>query len=125
MKEIVGIEKAKQILGNFQFSEFSVVRELRYYEVPVDSSWIQMLDLVIESTGRTPNYRMKLVFSKVCALRLEGFGGGQFRITGLGISEVSGRQWEEINWEVYDYEANAVQFYSSSASIEQIDPIRT
>jgi len=123
MRSIEGMEKAKSILGNFSFSEFCIVRELRYYEASESSGSVQSIDLHLETAGRKQNYRIKLVFSQVSGFRLDGFGGGQFRITGLNISDVSDRQWSGINWEISDYENNALEFRSFAAAIESIKPI--
>lgn len=123
MNSIAGIENAKKVLGDFAFSEFCVVRELRYYEAPENSASAQNIDLVIESTGRISNYRMKMIFAKVSGLKLEGFGGGKFRITGLNISNVSSRQWDGVNWEVNDFEGIAIEFQSFSALVVSVEQV--
>ena len=123
MRSIEGMEKAKSILGNFSFSEFCIVRELRYYEASESSGSAQNIDLHLETVGRKPNYRIKLVFLQVSGFRLDGFGGGKFSITGLNISDVSDRQWNGINWEVSDFESNAIEFRSFAATIESVEPV--
>jgi hypothetical protein len=100
------------------------VRELRSYEPLENLTSTQHIDLVIESTGRAINYRIELVFAKVPGLKLEGFGAGEFRITGQHISDGSDRQWHGV-WEVSDVEDNVVEFRSFSTAIVSVDPVQS
>jgi hypothetical protein len=120
MRDIVGFEKARQVIGEFRFSEFPIIRELRFYE---DEQQKQCIDLVIESDGREPNYRMKLTFVEISGLRVDNFGGGQTRIIGLDVVNVAERQWERVCWEVVDFENNALEFRANSAEIVWLLPL--
>ncbi len=120
MTAIIGYEQAAKILGEFRFSEFLIVRELRFYETPSGSSPTQNIELIVECERRSPNYRLELRFSGVSGLKLQHFGGGQTRIIGLDILDVSQKQWEGISWEVIDYEHDDLAFFAKTAEIVSI-----
>src|SRR5687768_15639060 len=117
MKKILGFETANQVLGEFRFSEFRIVREVHFYEVPDESRRRQNIDLVVESEDRHPNYRMQFTFCDVSGLRIDGFGGGETRIIGLDIVNIAEKQWEGISWEIIDFENNAIEFRANTAEI--------
>lgn len=117
MRNITGFDKATEILGEFRFAEFRVIRELRYYETRDDSGRTQRIDLIIECEDRAPNFQMKITFGGVADLRLEGFGGGPTRIIGLDVVDAADRQWEGVSWEVLDFENNSMEFRSKTAEI--------
>jgi hypothetical protein len=117
MRQVHGFSKAVEMLGDFDFSEFRIVRELRFYE---DDTGHPRVDLVVESDDRNPNYRLNLTFGGVSGLRLDGFGGQETRVTGLEIADVADRQWEGITWEISDFENAALTFRAASARLVSI-----
>lgn len=123
MNRIAGFEKATKVLGEFHFSEFRLVRELRYYEKSSESDRCQTIDLIVESEGRTPNYQLKLTFCGAAGLRIDDFGGGQTIISGLDIVDISERQWEGCVWEVIDYENDAFAFRAKSVELVSVTPV--
>jgi hypothetical protein len=123
MNNITGFDQAEKKLGKFRFSEFRIVRELRFYEILHRSGLSQNVDLIVESEDRNPNYRLKLTFSGVTGLKLDNFGGGQTRIIGFDIVDIAERQWEEIRWEVLDFENNTIEFRAKNAEIVSVIPL--
>jgi len=125
MRSIMGFEKAVKVLGEFQFSEFRIIRELCFYETCDESGRNQNIDLIVESEGRNPNYQLKLTFCGVAGLRIDDFGGGQTRVIGLDIVDASEKQWEGVFWEVLDFENNAMEFRAKSVELTSITPVTT
>jgi len=120
MNKMTGLEKAENLLGKFKFSEFRIIRELHFYESRVESDHIQHIDLVVESEDRSPNYQLMFKFGGVTGLRLDDFGGGQTRIIGLDIIDITENQWERVSWEVTDFENNAMEFRAKTAEIVSV-----
>ena len=52
MTKVIGYENAVKAPGQFQFNEFRIVRELRFYELQGESSPVQSIDLIIECDRR-------------------------------------------------------------------------
>ena len=125
MRTTTGFDQAAKVLGEFRFSEFRIVRELHFYETRDDSGQTQNIDLVVESEDRNPNHQLKLTFCGVAGLRLDDFGGGQTRVIGLDIVDVTEKQWEGIFWEVLDFENNAMEFRAKTAEIVSVSPVTT
>src|ERR1041384_6237504 len=121
-----GQDAAEAVLGRLSVSTYGSywirglydVIEFRLYKSDdLDDGTI--LDMLMETEGRTPNYRVILRFGGVSQLRLaseESFGGGTAkavgRISGLDIKDISDRQWEGIRWDIGDYEDSAISFYA-------------
>jgi hypothetical protein len=114
MKTLSGIEEAKAVIGEFQLSEFRIIRELRFYETETHSPCLEM---TVESEERSPSYQLKLVFTGVRSLRLREFGGKQTRIIGLDVTDISERNWENVCWQVMDYEDDNLNFLAKTATI--------
>jgi hypothetical protein len=121
MTRIIGYEKALDILGQFQFCEFVIVRELRFYENPTkDSGQMSYIDLLVETENRPRNYQLKLTFSGVSNFMLRDFGGVPTRIVGLDIINVTDRQLEGIFWEIVDFEDGDLGFCAATAEIVSV-----
>lgn len=100
--------------------DFSVVRELRYRDLDEDGASLRRLDLVVESEDHRPNHRLWLRFDAVSDLRLERFGGGQTRVIGLALDDIGDRGWENVVWEVSDYENGMLHFYAANATLVRL-----
>lgn len=123
MRKITGFDQAEKKLGKFQFSEFRIVREIRFYEMFNEFGLSQNVDLVIESEDRNPNYQIKLTFCGVSGLDLNHFGGGETRIIGLDIVDITEKQWENKHWEVLDYEDGVLKFRAKTAELISVIPV--
>ncbi len=124
MKTVFGLELAKEAMGIFSFSEFRIVRDLHFYEVTIDDQTTQSIELTLDSEDRAPNYRLHLRFQGVSNLRIDGFGGGETRVIGFDIVDLSDGQLENIAWEVIDFENDAIQFYAMSAEIVSVSKLK-
>ena len=49
-------------------------------------------------------------FSGVRNLALSELGGGYSQICGLTVEDVSGEQWDHVNWHVTDFEDGRIEF---------------
>jgi hypothetical protein len=124
MRRILGFSKAVEALGDFELSEFRIVRELRFYEIENEAQ-NPRVDLVLESDDRSPNYRLTLAFGGVSGLKIDDFGGPQTRVTGLEVVDIANRQWEGISWEIRDFENSALAFRAASAELTAVIALTT
>jgi hypothetical protein len=123
MNTIAGIQKASSTLGKFEFSEFRIIRELHFSANACEGGASCNVDLVVESEDRTPNYQIKISFSGVSGLKCQGFGGGETRVAGLDVMDISGRQWEGLHWELVDFENDTLEFCAATAEIISVTPV--
>ena len=103
MSSIEGLDKAKARLGNFEFNEFRIIRRFCFYDLDRGSSSQKEIEIVLDSDRRNSNFSLTLRFGGVSGLRLAGFGGGETRIIGFDIQDISNKQWENLNWEIIDF----------------------
>ena len=123
MKGIKGFEHAVDILGSFSFGEFDIVRELRFWYNPRDADRNATIEMTLESSSRAPNYAMRLRFSGVSSFRVKDFGSTWTSISGFHIVDIADRQWEDVRWEVEDYENDDIGFYCRSIEIVSVIPL--
>jgi hypothetical protein len=64
---------------------------------------------------------MVLRFEDVRHLEIPGWSGS-IQITGFDIIDIRDRGWENLKWEVKDYENAKIQFYAASAEIVSVAP---
>ncbi len=119
--EIAGIGKVREHLGAFAFSEFQLLRDLHIYEAEAVSRRhprVLNLDLVIDSQERVPGCRLTLRFSGVRDFRMSE--GALNQICGFAINDISDRQWENVRWEVIDYENGDLAFVCAEAEVVSV-----
>jgi hypothetical protein len=115
MPEIIGIQRAREVFGNFELHHFSRVVELRWY-LP-DESALPCIDMTLSAATEKRRGRIRLRFEGVSDFKIEDWGSGNAVINGLDIADVSNRQLEGIVWQVFDYEDGKVNFFCSSAEV--------
>ncbi len=119
MQPIEGYDKVRQHWPEFKFNYLSEINEM----VLRCSEGKSRLDLTMSSARRLPGYSVTLRFSGVSALNISDFGSALIQVMGFDVSDISDRQWEGINWEVYDFENGALRFYAESVVIVNIEKI--
>lgn len=131
LSEVIGYDKAREILGEFSFYEFRLLRELQFHSGDEGNE----LMLVMETDFRTPRYLMKLSFKRVVCLRIgteDGIAGFYddsrqsyylATISGFVIVNISDRQWEGLHWEVADFEDDEIHFYCKSVEIVSVTQV--
>lgn len=93
-------------IGKFALCEFRIVREIHLYEDFENGHWVA--DVVLQSEDRPRNFRFKLHFEGVSRFSVRDFGGGETRVIGLDLADISDRGWEDANVELVDFEHNAI-----------------
>ena len=65
--------------------------------------------------------RVTLRFDGVRGLHLKGFGTGCVQIMGFDIRAISDRGWENVSFEVEDYEEGRIGFICSHAKVLEVE----
>ena len=118
-----GLDDAQSSIGEFQFHEFQVLRELRLSVIPKERSSIINVEMCLETVSRQPPARLNLRFYEVSSVQIRDLSG-ETHIQGFDIVDLSDRQLENIYWQVFDFEDNVINFYAKDAEITSASIIR-
>ena len=113
---IKGLDAARNAIGEFQFHEFRMLREMHLSVTPDDGLPVIGVELCLETESRVPPARLCLRFSNVSSLQIRDLSG-EARIQGFDIVDLSNRQLEGVNWQVFDFEEEIIGFYAKDAEI--------
>lgn len=118
-----GHDEAEQLIGEFTLHEFRLLSKLSL-DISVDCDGpVQKIDLVLTTNKRVPPARIHLRFSHVSGFKTTEWSGGVINIAGLDVVHISQNQMDGINWQVFDYEDSAINFYSREAEIVSVERI--
>ncbi len=93
-----GLDKAQSVIGEFRFPEFRLLRELRLSVTPDGGHPIIDLEICLETESRQPPARLCMRFHQVSSLQIRELGG-EARIQGFDIADLSDRQLENVRWQ--------------------------
>jgi hypothetical protein len=113
---IEGLEDARKVVGDFDWDDLRTVRRLTWEADQTRSNQCGV-ELTIECREREPRFALTVYFSGVQRLRILDFGCPVMRIIGLYIKDISDRQWEDIRWEVGDYEDDEIAFFCAEIRV--------
>jgi len=111
-----GLDAARTIIGPFEFHEFRLLRELRILVTPDKGYPAIDLELCVQTESRRPAARICMRFHRISSLQIRDLGG-EARIAGLNIADLSGDQLEGISWRVSDFEDGVIEFYARDAAL--------
>lgn len=113
-----GLDTARNAIGEFRFYEFRLLRELRLSVTPNDENGHPIIDLEIclDTDSRQPPARLCMRFHRVSSLQIRDLGG-EARIGGFDIEDLSNSQLENIRWRVRDFEEGVIGFFAEDAEI--------
>jgi len=94
---------------------FPLVVEMRYCIARSDVEISNNIELTLssEATEETLSFR----FHRVTDLRLDNRNRGLLRIVGLSIANMRQDGWENVKWQVTDFENDVISFYCSEIDI--------
>ncbi len=118
MSAIVGIEKIREILPQFTFHHFRILREFRFYKESEEEGVVQKVNVILESESLSPNYRLLVCFGHVRGVRINDFGGGETRLVGFDVIDISDRQWDSIEFQVVDFENKMMELFCKTVEVE-------
>jgi len=111
-----GLDVARNAIGEFRFPEFRLLRKLRVSAMPAHGQSIINIELALETDSRQPPARLCMRFRAVSSLQVRDLGG-EARIPGFDVADLSDRHLERINWQVFDFEESVISFYAEDAEI--------
>ena len=111
-----GLDIARNAIGEFQFHEFRMLRELHLSVTPDGGNPVIDVEMCLATESRQPPARLCLRFHQVSSLQIRDLSG-EARIQGFDIADLSDRQLENISWQVFDFEDGVIRFYAKDAEI--------
>lgn len=116
--EVDGIEKLTSVSPKSSLLDFRTVKSLRFCQEESGAA----IELEMISGPPGPELVMRLRFTGVVGLRLEGFGSLETRIMGFDVVDIRDKGWEGLFWDVLDYEDDTFNFYAKTAEIVSVEP---
>ncbi len=111
-----GLDATRSIIGEFRFPEFRLLREFRVFVTPDDGHPVIGVEICLETESREPPARLSMRFHGVSSLQIRDLGG-EARIPGFDVADLSDRHLEGISWQVLDFEESVIGFYAKDAEI--------
>lgn len=133
MTEIANTKIVKSVLGRWYPGDLAFVEYLEY------STIFQKADSTLKLVGLfqrrdTPQkgwpalngkfYRVHLLFTGVKNLCISDFGTGPKQILGFDIIDVSDREWEDVKFEIEDYENDQIGFLCNAVEILLVEEMK-
>ncbi len=115
-----GAHRIQEVAGQLFLHELRVIRDFSVRQDLRSGSPVLTVAMVMETEDRSPNVRVKMAFSHVSSLRVE-IAGGEARIIGFDVRDISDRQWESARWEVLDFEDEVLRFYCRDAQVDGVE----
>jgi hypothetical protein len=126
-REVEGTEKAVSAMGSWTPSDLAYIERLDF-RVGAEASASAAIVGLFQRRGASgwpdangPMHRATLLFEGVRGLRLTGFGGGAVQITGFDIHSIADRGWEDVYFEIEDYETDRLGFTCGRVVVLEVD----
>ncbi len=123
MKSICGYEEAVGVIGEFDFDEFRLIEKMSFQVVEGPDRPVQELELQMRTERRDPAARIRLRFIGVHKLRIEDWPPGEVSLGSFEILDIRDRQLEGLNWQIQDYEQDAISFFCRNVEIVSASPV--
>ena len=126
MSGIEGYDEAQRQIGHFHLCDFEMLRELHLRVAPSSGGPFdeeQCIELAMASAHRKPNCLLRIRFTGVIGLSVKELGGGTIQITGFDVADMTDSQWEDVYWEVLDFESGLIGFYARTAEIIGVEEL--
>jgi len=122
-REIEGISIAETVMGRWAPSALVSIERLEFGASPEAGPSIKLVAL-FQTRNRyswpefdKPMHRITMVFDNVRGLRLDDFEGNGVQVMGFDIHSIGDRGWEDLNFEVEDYEDGRIHFFCGRVRI--------
>lgn len=131
----MGIENVDLIetkVGRWSPSDLAFIEELAFHtEYGKQASSLSLIclfqrrDIVVQGwpSKQLDYYRIHLRFEGIRDLFLSGFGTTPKQIMGFDIVDISDRGWQEINFQIEDYEQNQIGFLCRSIGVQSVENV--
>lgn len=79
------------------------------------------LEITLETEGLSRSRTIRLRFAGVQSVNIRDFGGDSTRILGLEARNIANRQWENLSWEVEEFENSQMSLFAKTVECERFD----
>lgn len=132
MAKIEGLEKLESLVGpistsrmvnglSYDFVGFSEVQRIDIRRQQPDASSAE-IELTVRNQAKLP-VEITVLFDNAMDLRIGSKSGIWYQIIGLAIIDVSGYQWDRVNWELEDYESDSMKFRAENVILKRAEII--
>ena len=115
--KIQNCKQAVDVLGINFINNFNKMQDLHYYFAHEGGARISAMEMVLDSGKDEGKYRIKLRFEHISNLKISNFGGNEVLFEGFDLIDISNDQWEDVNFQVMDYEDDTINFYCKSVTM--------
>lgn len=122
MKEIAGLDKLTRIYADWKPSDLALVKSLRW-----SASNLEVIFLSQERRGALtwPDISGKFIeisitFVNVSNFKLSFPGSTLHQISGFDILDISDSAWEDVNFQIADYENDSISFNCENVIIDSV-----
>ena len=131
MAEVANTSVVVKAAGRWNPSDLSFIHNLEYQCADANRfasirilGVLQRRDLCKNGwpSDACPRFEIQMLFERIEALELQGFGDTPKQISGFDIVDISDHGLENISFRIEDYEDGALQFYCKTVSIVGITP---
>lgn len=109
MRDILGIDALCLVLKDVSWHSFPIVRRLHWLESE-DVSTEHDVELTLETDLPVRNCQITVLFKGVRDFKVQDLAARPSRISGFDVREISADHWEDIRWQITDYEDESVGF---------------
>lgn len=118
MKTIKGIEKTNSIPKENILEEYRVIKHFEYkIEIDLHNKINGIVFLKLQDRIINPTSEINLAFSGVQGLIISNEGNNIIQSSGFAIRNIQDSGWENIYWEIFDYENSRLFFYAMEVEI--------
>lgn len=129
MGSIRNIEIIKEKMGFFQASALAYIVSLKYQSENDNNSSEIIIDGLMQMRNTTHAWPMdekswflvSIKFIGINNFKINGLGSTPKQVMGFDIVDISDRGWENINFQIEDYEDDSIGFYCKEICILSVE----
>ncbi len=107
----------KEILAN-EWQNYTIIKSIKF-ESDMDSDYFEChLYLTLCKDEKYPEDEVKIHFSGVSNLKIDEIGGGISQFCRLDVVNIQDKQWDQLNYYVFDYENDTISFNCKDIEID-------
>ncbi len=110
-RKIQNCDQAVDVLGVDFINKFNKMHDLHYFFSNEGDAHISNIEMALDTDKHEGKYRILLRFEHISDLKISNFGGTDVLFEGFDIIDISNDQWEDVNFQVMDYEDGTISFY--------------
>lgn len=133
MSEVKNVEIIQSSLGRWHPGDLAFIEHFEYFADFESSDSALKLTALFQRRdtvrggwpcGEGDFYRVRLLFGRLRDLFIKDFGSTPKQITGFDIVDISDRGWENVKFQIEDYEQGEIGFVCNSVEILSVEKVK-